>query len=133
MGRESQKDQRGRPRGVGRGEEKFHRPALGKAHESRPLRAGGVHHRADVVHPLLESRELVYGYRIPESGASLVPENETSEGGEPAKEAGGRRLLPDELEVGDPAMEKDQIERALAKHLVGDVGPATLGVLGLWW
>jgi hypothetical protein len=33
VGRESQKDQRGRPRGGGRDKEKFHRPVLGSAHE----------------------------------------------------------------------------------------------------
>ena len=35
--------------------------------------------------------------------------------------------------MGDPSMDKDQIERPLAQYLVGDVGATTLRVLGLQW
>ncbi len=85
------------------------------------------------VHALLERGQLIDGYGVRKPGAPLVAQNETSERGESAEEAGGRRLFPGQLEVGDPAMKIDQVERALAEHLVGDVGSAALRVLGLGW
>ena len=52
----AERDQRGRPLGIGRGEEHAHVPALGVPEERGPLRADRLEHGADVVHPLLEGR-----------------------------------------------------------------------------
>jgi len=84
-------------------------------------RADRLEHGSDVVHPLLESRELVVGHTVGESRAALVEEDETREGGEALEEVRHRRLLPHQLDVRDPAGHVDEVARPLARHLVGDV------------
>ena len=41
------------------------------------------------------------------------------------------RLLPRDVEVGDEAVDEEQVERAVAEHLVGDAEAAAPGVPGL--
>ncbi len=45
-------DQRGRPVRVGNRERDAQAPPVGDTEQGSPLRAGRVHHRPDVVHPL---------------------------------------------------------------------------------
>jgi hypothetical protein len=115
-------DQRARPHGMGRREERAHRPALGVPEERRPLGADGVHHRPDVVHPGLEVRQV--GHAIREPGAPLVEEDQPREGRQPLEEPAARGLLPEDLEVRHPAGDEDEVPRRIAQHLVGDVDVA---------
>ena len=101
---------------------------FGKAEERGALRAGGVHHRADVVHPLFVRRQLRVGHAIGEARAALVENDQTREGGQPLEEARPRRLLPRQLDVRHPAGDEDQIQRPFADDLVGDVDVAALRV-----
>ena len=68
---------------------------------------------------------------IGEPGPALVEEDQPREGREPAEEARVARLLPRQLEVGDPARDKDEVERAVADDLIGDVDVAAPGVARL--
>ncbi len=120
-------DERHRPVGVGGGEQGAHRPALGDAEERRALRADGVQHRADVVHPQLERRQLPVGNAIGQTRASLVEQDQPGERREPREEPRVRRFLPVQSDVGDPAGDVDQIERAVPDDLIRDVGIAALG------
>ena len=111
---------------VRRREQAAHRSALGHAQQRGARGAHRVHHRADVVHPLLERRQLRHAVR--EAGAALVEQDQPRERGEPEEEARERGLLPEVLEVRDPAHHEHEVERAVAHDLVGDVDVAAARV-----
>ena len=124
-------DQRGRALRVGRGEERAHRAALGDAHQRGPLRPDRVHDRADVVHPLLQDRQLVHGHPVGEPGAALVEDDQPCERREPPAKGRLERIVPGELDVRGPARHEHEVDGPVADHLVGDVDVAALGVPGL--
>ena len=68
---------------------------------------------------------------VGQPGAALVEEDQARERGEPLEEARAARLLPVQLEVGDEPGHEDQVDRAVADDLVGDVDVAALRVAGL--
>ena len=103
--------------GMGGREEDAHRATLGDPEEGRPLRAGGVHDRPDVVDPQLQGRRL--GDGIGQPGAALVEDDQSRERGEPLEEASLRGRLPLELEVGGEAEDEDEVDRPIADDLVG--------------
>jgi hypothetical protein len=49
---------------------------FGDPEEGSPCRTRRLHHRANVVHPLLECRKIGFRHAIRESGASLVEQDE---------------------------------------------------------
>jgi len=112
--------QSGHAIGVSRCEKGAHGPALGDPEERRPLGPGGIHHRSDVVDPLLECRHL--GDGVGEPGAALVEKDEAREGADPLEEASDRRHLPLELEMGGEAEDEDQVDWPVAHDLIGDRG-----------
>ena len=114
--------------GVCRGEQEMHRPRLRGPEERGPCRAGRVHHRSYVVHALVERGELIERHGIRESGAALVEEDQAAERRKPTEEPGDARLLPEVLDVGDPAMNEYEVDRALARDLVRDVDVSALRV-----
>ena len=85
------------------------------------LGADRLEDRADVVHPLLEGRQLGVGDAVGEPRAALVEEDEAREGGEALEEVHHRRLLPHHLDVRDPARHIDEVARTVARDLVRDV------------
>ncbi len=119
-------DQPGGALGVTGGEEAAERRPLGEAQQRRPLRADGVHHRPDIVHPLLEGGSG--SHRVRQPRAALVEHDQPGEAGQPLQEARDRRLGPLEVEVREPAPHVDEVEWALAQYLVGDVDIAALRV-----
>jgi hypothetical protein len=122
-------DQRVGALGVRRREQRAERTTLGNADQGRAFRPGRLHHGAHVVQPLLECRQLGHRHGIRQSRAALVEQDEAPERGQPRQEPRERRLVPEVLEVGDPAHHEDQIDRARSDHLVGDVDAAALRVL----
>ena len=120
-------DERHRALGVGGGEQRAHRAALRDAEERRALRADGVQHRPDVVHPLLEGGQLLIGNPIGKARASLVEQDQTGEGCEPREEPRVGRFLPVQSDVRDPAGHVDEIERTVPDHLIGDMRIAAPG------
>jgi hypothetical protein len=77
-----------------------------------------VHHRAYVLHPLLERGRI--GRAVRQPGAALVDEDQPREPGQTPQETRERRLVPAGLEVRHPAQHEDDIDRPAAEHLVGD-------------
>ena len=67
-------------------EEGRHRAALGNAAQGGPLRSDRVHHRPDIVHPLLQGRQAIERNAIGETGAAFVEENEPRKRREAAQE-----------------------------------------------
>jgi hypothetical protein len=105
--------------------------ARSTAEDGGALHPGGVHHRPDVVHLNVKSGRPTQP--VGHADAALVEMQDTHVAGEPAHEACEARLLPVQLEVGDPAEDHDQGNRSRAEVLVGDAGaihgpgPAGLG------
>ena len=72
------KDKRLRPLGIGCCKQHAHRASFGNAEQGGTLAASGVHHRADVVHPLLQGRDSANS--VGEAGVALVKQNQSTEG-----------------------------------------------------
>ena len=68
------RDQRRRPLGIRGGEQRAPSARPRRRRSRRALGADGVHHRAHVVHPLLERRDPVHPVRQP--GAALVEQDQ---------------------------------------------------------
>jgi hypothetical protein len=92
---------------------------------SRP-RARCVHHRPDVIHPLHQARWP--SDRIRQPSPPLVEKDHPGEGREPPQKPGQVRLLPGKFDMGDKARHEHQINRAIAKNLIGDAHLAALGI-----
>src|SRR4029079_4692101 len=58
-----------------------------------------------------------------------VEEDEPREPGQTPQEARERRLGPEVFEVGDPAHDENEIDRAAPEHLVGDVDVSAARIL----
>jgi len=124
-------DQRRRPFAVGRGEEHGHLTAVGVPEERRPLRARGIHDRADVVRPLLQRRHRGQRHRVRDARPALVEAEEPAEGREAAKKTRDRRLLPHHVDIARPVEDEHQIQRAVPDDLIGDIAVLAPGVLRL--
>ncbi len=75
----AERDERCRPLRVSRGEQDRHAGPFRVAEERGALRTNGVHHRAHVVHSLLQRGKIGIGDSIRHPGASLVEKNQTAE------------------------------------------------------
>jgi hypothetical protein len=122
-------DDRLDPGGVGRREEQADRPTFGDAEERRALASDRVHHRADVVHPILEARGTQDS--IGEAVAALVQDHDPCERSETFEELGVARKFVEELDVRNDPGHEDQIPRPVADHLVRDAQVAALRVASL--
>src|SRR5207245_2561338 len=60
-------------------------------------------------------------------------QDQPRERGESRKPMRRRRDFPEDLKVRDKAWDQDQVKRAIADHLVGDVDIAAFGVAGFRW
>jgi hypothetical protein len=81
-----------------------------------------------VVHALLEREDLRAAVR--HASAALVEQNEAAERSEPADERSVLRGLPGCLDVRHVARNPEQIERAIANDLIGDVNVIAPDVTG---
>ena len=111
-------DQRDRAGGVRSREQARERAGFGGAVDDRPLGADLVHHRAGIVHARLHVRRPVHRHRIRHAAATAVEDDQPRERGEPAQEPLVSRLLPDDLDMGVPRLQVDEIDRAVAQHFV---------------
>ena len=62
---------------------------------------------------------------------ALVEENEPREGRKPLEEPSNVRLLPEEVNIRDPAGDDHQVTGSIAYDLVGDIDVPALRVAGL--
>ena len=108
-----------RPLRVARREEHAERAAFRVAEERRRLASGRVHDGAHVVHARLEVGEA--DAPVGEPRPPLVEADQPGERPEALEEVSVRRALPVDLEVGEEALHEHEVERAVARHLVGDV------------
>ena len=116
---------------MGRSKEDAHRATFGLAEKCRALRAGGIHDRAHVIHALFERRYPAVA--VGQAGAPLVKTNHPAERAQPGVKSGGVWKIPMQLDIPDEPVDHDQIKRASAKYLIGDVNIAVFGVPGFRW
>jgi len=86
-------------RGVGGREDRAEKGAVLGAEERRPLDRGGIHDRADVVHPRLERRQVRLVDPIREAGAATVEDDDPRERPEPPQASRERLDTPHVLDV----------------------------------
>ena len=110
---------------MGRGEEHGQRATFRLADDRGSLAAGGVHHRADIVHACLERRGP--GHAIGHAHAALVEADDPRELTQALAEAAIQGQLPRDLEVGVGTLDVDDIDGTVAVDGVGHRDIATLG------
>src|SRR5262249_24399707 len=93
---------------VGGCEQTRNRAAFRCAEDEGSLAAGGVHHSADVVCPLLEG--CCVGRAIREAGAALVAGEKSAEAADPCLERSAWRARAGEVEVGGGARSEHEID-----------------------
>ena len=81
-----------------------------------------------VAHLVLEARRRPDP--LGQAGPAAIEQDEARERGVALEEAAQARQLPHVLDLGDPTRQEQQVERALADHLVGDAHVAAARVSG---
>src|SRR6185312_5787687 len=116
--------------GIRRREEHRQWAAFGHADQSGALGADLVHDRANVVHALLERADRNV---VGEAHSALVEHDQARERGKAVVEAPDAGLVAKHLQVREGAVDEDDVERALANGVIGDVDIATSRVADLWF
>ena len=96
----------------------------------RPLASNGIHHREGVLRPVFRP-DHVFG-RDPrrEANPAVVESDHPAERGQPSMKAIHRRLDVDAVDRDQRSRQHEQVDRAIAEDLVGDVDLAATGVPG---
>ena len=117
--------------GIRRGEQHRDRAAVAVTEEDDARAAHGVDDGGDVVHPTLDGGNRTERDRVGDAGAPLVEADHASHGRQALEEACDRRLLPHDLDVVWVIRHEDDVARAAAEHLVGNVALGAPHVLRL--
>ncbi len=104
-----------------RGEQPRHRTAPERAEQDGALGPSGVHHRPEVLHPVLHRRQRLGRHRVGQSGAGLVEQDQPRPLRQAVEEPREGWDVPREIEVRPRAGRQNQIEGALPDDLVRDV------------
>src|ERR687895_2083676 len=100
--------------------------ALGDTQESGTLRSHRLHDGQDIVHLLLEGRKSPDTVGQPR--AALVQHDQPGERCQPFEKSSVGGLFPLSLDVAEEAAEKHEIDRGIAKYLIGNVRLAALRI-----
>jgi hypothetical protein len=100
--------------GEGAGDE----AAVAGRKEHRPFRANGVEHDENVVHQRLDRRRVRRREALRAAKPAPVADDQPRQARKLAQEAGERRVLPADLDVGDVPLQVEQVEGAGANNLV---------------
>ena len=114
------KDERGHPVRMRRGGHERHLNSVAVGDQSRLLRACGIHHGADIVHPLFR-RDRVLDHTVGETDTAHVEPEHAGVTVQRRDELLDERLLPDRLEVARPVEHEHDVAGTLADRLVGEV------------
>ena len=112
-------DERARALRVRRGEQRTHRAAFRIAEERSFLAPRRVHDGTHVVHPRFEIGEP--DCAIGQARPALVEADQPRERREALDEARHLRVLEVDLQVREEPVHQYEVERPVARHLVGDV------------
>src|SRR6266446_7926258 len=125
------KHERSGPFRIGCGEQNRHRGAFGGAQQRRTAAAGRIHDGANIVHPGFEVWQIAIVDPVAEAGTTFVELDESCKGAEPLEQVAVARVFPVNFEIGKKPRHKDEIDRAVADHLIGDPHLAAAGISGL--
>ena len=117
--------------GVGRREDEAHRCPAERRDQRRAVTAGRIHDRADVVDPGVDRGQRLQRDRIGHADAAFVEGDQTPDTGQAVTDVGDRSDLPLGLLVAHPLVREDEVDRAFADRLEGDVQVADPRVLRL--
>ncbi len=131
MGVTAVKHERSGPFRIGRGKQNRHRGAFGGARQRRTAAAGGIHDGANIVHPGFEVWQIAIVDPVAEAGTPLVELDESCKGAEPLEQVTVAGVFPVNFEIGKKSRHEDEIDRAVADHLIGDPHIAASGIPGL--
>ena len=107
--------------GIGRGEQHRDRAAVAVAEDDDPLAADCIDDGRDVVHPALDGGNRAQRYGVGDARAPLVEADHPSHRRQALQEARQLRLFPHDLDVVGVIRDEDDVARASAKDLVGDM------------
>jgi hypothetical protein len=124
-----EQDERPRPFGIRRGEQRGRAASLVRSEDHGLVRAGRIEHGAEVLHSRLERGELPAV--IGEAGASLVEQDQPERSGQPPVEVAPARIAPDVAEVRHVVRHVDEVGLPVADDLVGDRDAAGAGIARL--
>lgn len=106
---------------------KRHLHSVAVGNQRRPVGACGVHHRDDVLHPILGCTRLLDD-AVGETDAAHVKPEDASVAIQRTYELLDERLLPDGLEVAGPVEYENNVARTVADRLIGEVHVAALRI-----
>lgn len=111
---------------MGGGDQHAQLPGVTMADKCRTVGTDHIQHRADVVHPFLQRRQVLDRVRQPDP--AHVEEDQPPVAGEPAQEPLGLGVLPHQLDVARPVERERDIDWAIPDDLVGDLEVPAGGV-----
>ena len=111
---------------MGCGKQRRERSAFGHAHDGSPFDTRGIHHRAGIVHPLVEIGQLAQA--VGQASASLVEHDNPRLPRQMIEPSGLIRRVPHVFDMRDEARDDYEVLRAVAEYLIGNVNVATLSV-----
>ena len=106
------------------------RPRIGVPEQCRALALGGVEHRQQIVHAILQGRDLRQS--IGEAEAARVHDDQSAEARESGEEAVHPRLVPEDFEVRHGARYEQQVWAGGSDDLVGESRAVVPCIRGLW-
>jgi hypothetical protein len=107
------------------------RAGLGLGEDGGALRPDRVEHGRQVLSPLLPGRKAPVQHATRGAASPSVEEDEPTERSQALVERGFRSHIPLQVEMAEAVVE-DEIERAVTKDLIGDLGIADGHVARLW-
>ena len=116
---------------MGGREEERHLRRVAVRDEGRLHGVRGVHHRADVLHPVLRGDGLL-GHAVGEADPAHVEPEHPREARQPVDDLLDEALLPEHLEMARPVEDEDDVARPAADDLVGEVDVAAACVQRAW-
>jgi hypothetical protein len=104
--------------------------ALGDPYDGRAAETRGVHHAHELVDALLDWWRHIDGVR--RTGARLVIHRDSPERRQLREKLARLRVLPEEVDVGDPAGHEQNLGWAVTEDLPRDLHAVALDVSGSW-
>ena len=118
------------PLGVIGGEDESGQRSETRRENRSPLRSNRVHDCDRVLRPRLRPHHVHRGDPRRQADPALVEPNDPAERGQPAMKAVHRRLLVDAVDRDQWPRQREQVGRAVAEDLIGDIYLAATGIPG---
>ena len=95
------------------GEHRTERARVGEPEQRGPLHAQLIEHRRDIVHEILERRQIVARVAVGQARSAAIDDHDSRKRRQPAQELREQGVLPDDLQIAE-RRDVHQIDRAVA-------------------